>query len=231
MGFFKNLVDGVKSAGGWVLDHSSDIAPVVGTVGKVAAELLVLNNSTSSFSVNAITESQSNETKGNESGSQQSAKFHQNFAYVSDQLAAIAKAGVSAPLKTTGNSATVDDGLVGLWTDPEGLSSDGKPSTSIYHDLSAFMGTMNIPVSWKDDSGLVHDTVNELGQVLFAKTGPQDLAELSQGEDPLGKVNAEVPTQDGFVHACHVYYPIPMGKDGEQYSLHSAIHFSYTTNA
>ncbi|KAF5975596.1 hypothetical protein FCOIX_7637 [Fusarium coicis] len=231
MGFFKNLFDGVKSAGGWVLDHSSNIPPVVGTVGKVAADLLLLNNSTNSFSVNAITESQSNEMKGTESESQQLAKFHQNFAYVNDQLATTAKAGVEASPKKAGKTTTIDDGLVGLWTDPEGLSSDGKPSTSMYHDLSAFMGTMNIPVSWKDDSGVDHDTVNELGQILFAKTGPQDLAALAKSEDPISKVNAEVPTQDGFVHACHVYYPIPMGKDGERYSLHSAIHLSYAMNA
>ncbi|KAF5568756.1 hypothetical protein FNAPI_34 [Fusarium napiforme] len=230
MGFLKGIFDSVKSAGGWVLDHSSDIAPAVGTVGKVA-HLLLLDTSTNTFSVNAITESQSNEKESNEAGSQQLAKFHQNFAYVSDQLAATAKAGVDAPLKTTGKTATVDDDLVGLWTDPEGLSSDGKLSTSMYHDLSAFMGTMNIPVSWKDDSGVAHDTVNEVGQVLFAKTGPQGLAELAKSDDPVGKVKAEVPTQDGFVHACHVYYPIPMRKDGEQYSLHSAIHLSYTTNA
>ncbi|KAF5604785.1 hypothetical protein FPANT_1378 [Fusarium pseudoanthophilum] len=130
-----------------------------------------------------------------------------------------------------GKTNTIDDDLVGLWREPQGLSPDGKPSTSMYHDLSAFMGTMNIPVSWKDDSGLVHDTVNELGQVLFAKTGPQDLAELAKSEDPIGKVNAEISTQDGLLQACHVYYPIPMGNEGGHYSLHSAIHLSYNTNA
>ncbi|KAF5577587.1 hypothetical protein FPCIR_12031 [Fusarium pseudocircinatum] len=221
MGFFDNLWDGVKSAGGWAIDHAGDIASVVGTVGRVAGLL-----GTNSFATNAIPEKEANNTD-----SQKLAKYHQNFAYVSDRLAATASAGVKAPPKMTGKTKTIDDGLVGLWTDPEGLSSDGKPSTSMYHDLSAFMGTMNIPVSWKDDSGLVHDTVNELGRVLFAKTGPQDLAELSKSEDPIGKVNAEVPTQDGSVHACHVYYPIPVGKDGEHYSLHSAIHLNYTTNA
>ncbi|KAF5542350.1 hypothetical protein FPHYL_11534 [Fusarium phyllophilum] len=204
MGFFDNIWDGVKSA---------------------AESLMLLQNSNPSLTANAIPESQANETR-----SQQLAKYHQKFAYVSDRLAAAAKAGVKAPSKTTGKTTTVDDGLVGLWTDPKGLSSDGKPSISMYKDLSAFMGTMNIPVSWKDDSGLVHDTVNELGQILFAKTGPEDLAVFSKSENPIGTVNAEVPTQDGFVHASHVYYPIPMGKDGEHYSLHSAIHLSYTTN-
>ncbi|CVL02628.1 uncharacterized protein FMAN_00131 [Fusarium mangiferae] len=222
MGFFDNLWDGVKSAGGWVLDHSGDIASAVGTVGKIAG-LLTLDNSTHAFAADTTLNSQEIETD-----SQKLAKYHQNFASVSDQLTVTAKSGVKAPPKTTGQTTTVDDSLVGLWTDPKGLSSDGKPSTSMYHDLSAFMGTMNIPVSWKDDSGHVHDTVNEIGQVFFAKTGPQDLAELSKSENPIAKVNAEVSTQDGYIHACHVYYPIPMGNGNS--SLHSAIHLSYTTN-
>lgn len=36
MGFFDSIIDGVKSAGGWALDHAGDIANVVGTVAKVA---------------------------------------------------------------------------------------------------------------------------------------------------------------------------------------------------
>ncbi|KAG5743823.1 hypothetical protein H9Q70_013465 [Fusarium xylarioides] len=226
MGFFDNIWDGVKSAGQWAIDHSADIAPVIGAVGKAAASLTLLQDNNPSFAANAIPESQANETR-----SQQLAKYHQKFAYVSDRLAATAKAGFKAPSETTGKTTTVDDSLVGLWTDPKGLSSDGNPSISMYKDLSAFMGTMNIPVSWKDDSGLVQDTVNELGQVLFAKTGPQDLAVLYRSENPIGKVNAEVPTTDGYVHACHVYYPIPMGNGGENNSLHSAIHLNYTTKA
>ncbi|KAG5771240.1 hypothetical protein H9Q72_002148 [Fusarium xylarioides] len=226
MGFFDNIWDGVKSAGQWTIDHSADIAPVIGAVGKAAASLMLLQDSNPSLTANAIPETQGNETR-----SQQLAKYHQKFAYVSDRLAATAKAGVKPPSKTTGKTTTVDDGLVGLWTDPKGLSSDGNPSISMYKNLSAFMGTMNILFSWKDNSGLVHDTVNEIGQILFAKTGPQDLAVLSKSENSIDKVNAEVPTQNGFVHACHVYYPIPMGNGGESNSLHSAIHLSYTTNA
>ncbi|GKT52550.1 uncharacterized protein ColSpa_12731 [Colletotrichum spaethianum] len=36
MGFWSSLVDGVSSAGQWVLNHSGDISSVVGTVTKVA---------------------------------------------------------------------------------------------------------------------------------------------------------------------------------------------------
>ncbi|KAF5647795.1 uncharacterized protein FTJAE_1478 [Fusarium tjaetaba] len=226
MGFFDNIWDGVKSAGQWAIDHAADITPVIGAVGEAAASFSLLQDSNPSFAANASPGSQPNDTR-----SQQLAKYHQKFAYVSNRLAANAKAGVKPPSKTTGRTTTLDDVLVGLWTDPKGLSSDGNPSVSMYKDLSAFMGTMNIPFSWQDNSGLVHDTVNEIGQVLFAKTGPQDLAELAKSGDPFGKVNTEVLTQDGLVQACHVYYPIPMGKDGKHYSLHSAIHLSYTTNA
>ncbi|PNP81446.1 hypothetical protein FNYG_05252 [Fusarium nygamai] len=226
MGLFSNIWDGIKSAGRWVIDHAGDIASAVAAVAKVASHLLTLDTSTPSFAANAILKSQENATE-----SQMLAAYHENFGYASDRLAATAKAGVKAPPKMTGKTITIDDGLVGLWTYPEGLSSDGNPSASMYQDLSAFMGTMNIPVSWKDDSGVVHDTVNELGQVLFAKTGPKDLTVLSKSENPIVEVNAEVPTQDGFIHACHVYYPIPMGNGEERNSLHSAIRLSYTTKA
>lgn len=224
MGLFDNLWDGIKSAGQWALDHSSDIASVVGAVGKVAGLLVPMDNSTQSFADDALIQSQVNEPD-----SQKLAAYHEQFSYVSDQLAATARAGVKAPPNMDGNTTIIHDGVVGLWRDPSGLSPDGKPSTSMYQDLSALMGITNIPVSWKDDSGLVHDTVNEIGQILFANTGPQDLAVLDKSENPIAKVNAEVPTQDGILHACHVYYPIPMGKGGD-YSLHSAIHLSYTTN-
>ncbi|KAF4947579.1 hypothetical protein FGADI_10310 [Fusarium gaditjirri] len=226
MGLFGNLWDGIKSAGQWAINHSADIAPVLGAVGKAAGILLFQDKSVPSFVADAILESQANETD-----SQKLAKYPERFAYVSSQLAATAKSGVPAPPKLTGKITTIDDGVVGLWRDPNGLSFNGTPSTSMYQDLSAFMGTMNIPLSWKDESGHVHDTVDDIGQTLFANNGPQDLAVLANSENPIVKVKATAPTQDGSVQACHVYYPIPMGKGGEDTSLHSAIHLSYTTNA
>ncbi|SCV50607.1 uncharacterized protein FFB14_11525 [Fusarium fujikuroi] len=226
MGWFVNLLDGVKSAGQWLIDHSGDIAPVLGAVGKAASYLLPLDNSVPDFAASAIIANQDNE-----SGSKRLADFPQNFAYVSGRLAAAAKAGVKAIPKMAGKTITIDDGLVGLWTDPTGLSFNGKPSTSMYQDLSAFMGTMSIPVFWTDGSGVVHDTVNDIGQILFANSGSQDLAELAGSDSPIATIKATVPTQDGFLYACHVYYPIPMGKGGADTSLHSAIHLIYTAKA
>ncbi|KAF5674791.1 hypothetical protein FCIRC_7656 [Fusarium circinatum] len=226
MGLFGNLWDGVKSAGQWALDHSANIAPVVKAVGDAASHLLLMDNSNSDFAAAAVPESLANET-----GSQQLAKYPQTFAYVSRRLAATAKEGVQANPEMAGKTTTIEDGLVGLWTDPNGLSFDGSPSISMYQDLSAFVGTMNIPVSWTDSSGDVRDTVHEIGQILFANSGPQSLAAVAGSDNPIVRIMAEVPTQSGFIHACHVYYPIPMGKAGEEFSLHSAIHIRYTTNA
>ncbi|RBA11153.1 hypothetical protein FPRO05_04326 [Fusarium proliferatum] len=226
MGLFSNIWDGIKSAGQWAIEHSADIGSVVKAVAKAAELLIALDNSIPGFTSDAILQSQANETD-----SQKLYKYPRRFAYVSDQLAATAKAGVKATSQPTGKTTTIDDGLVGLWTDPNGLSFDGKPSTSMYQDLSAFMGTMNIPLSWKDDSGLVHDTVNDIGQILFVNSGPQDLTALAGSDNPIVRINAEAATENGTLHACHVYYPIPMGKAGEDFSLHSAIHLIYTTNA
>ncbi|KAF5649987.1 hypothetical protein F52700_426 [Fusarium sp. NRRL 52700] len=223
MGLFGNILDGIKSAGQWAIDHSADIAPVIGAVGKAAGALLAVDNNIPGFTPDA-----SLEIKANETGSQQLAKYPQRFAYVSRQLAATAKEAVQA---MAGKTTTIEDGLVGLWTDPNGLSFDGSPSISMYQDLSAFMGTMNIPVSWKDSSGTVHDTVKDIGQILFSNSGTRSLAARAGSDDPIKTVTAEAPTQNGFIHACHVYYPIPMGKAGEDISLHSAIYISYTTNA
>ncbi|KAF4429952.1 hypothetical protein FACUT_8992 [Fusarium acutatum] len=226
MGLFGNLWDGIKSAGQWAIDHSANIAPVLEAVGKAAGALVLMDNSNTAFAADAVPESLANET-----GSQQLARYPQTFAYVSARLAATAKEGLNTFPKKAGKTTTIDDGLVGLWTDPNGLSFDGKPSISMYQDLSAFMGTMNIPVSWTDSSGVVHDTVNDIGQILFANTGPQSLAALAGNDNSIVRVNAEAPTQNGTLHACHVYYPIPMGKAGEDISLHSAIHLIYTTSA
>jgi len=225
MGLFNNIWDGIKSAGQWAIEHAADVSQVVGAVAKAAAFLLTLDNSIPSSTRDAIFQNQENKTD-----SQKLSEYPGTFAYVSDQLAATAKAGVKAPPKIAGKTTTITDSLVGLWTEPTGLSFDGEPSTSMYQDLSAFMGTMNIPLSWKDNSGHFHDTVNEIGQMLFANSGPQHLAALAGSESPIAKDIAEVPTQNGFLRACHVYYPIPMGKAGEDFSLHSAIHLMYTTN-
>ncbi|KAF4497410.1 hypothetical protein FAGAP_6432 [Fusarium agapanthi] len=160
MGLFGNLWDGVKSAGQWAIDHSANIAPVVKAVGNAASALL-MDNSNTGFATAAVPESLANET-----GSQQLAKYPQTFAYVSHRLAAAAKEGVQANPEMASKTTIIEVGLVGLWTDPNGLSFDGSPSISMYQDLSAFMGTMNIPVSWTDSSGDVHDTVHEIGQIL-----------------------------------------------------------------
>ncbi|RBQ72056.1 hypothetical protein FVER14953_09860 [Fusarium verticillioides] len=164
------------------------------------------------------------------------ATYAATFAYASARLAATAKEGAKKatgvfpnPAGKTNTTNTTEDGLVGLWTDPNGLSFNENPSVSMYQDLSAFMGTMNIPLFWKDDE-TVRDTVHDVGQTLFATIERQGHPTPTDGGNPIVTINGEVPIQGGLIRACHVYYPIPMGKAGEDISLHSAIHLIYTTN-
>ena len=78
MGFWGSLVDGAKSAGGWVLNHSGDIAKTVGTVVKV---------------VGVIGPLQVNATTTDDSGTQIK-DFFNNFDIASDKLAGIAKSAL-----------------------------------------------------------------------------------------------------------------------------------------
>jgi len=228
MGFFGNLWDGIKSAGQWAIQNSASITPVLEAVGKAAASVILADENIShEFAEYTLA------ARAGASDQQKLTTFPADFQYVSDQLAARAKkevkAQVAAAPKIQGKTTTTDDGVVGLFRDPNGLSYNNKPSTSMYQDLSAFMGTMNIPFSWKDSAGTIHDAVNDIGQILFANNGQQALALLAAEDDPVVSVHASAPTKNGMVHAVHAYYPIPMGKGGKDHSLHSAIHISYTT--
>ena len=228
MGFFSNLWDGIKSAGQWAIQNSATITPVLEAVGKAAAAAILADENISpEFAEYTLA------ARANESDQDKLAAFPQRFAYVSDKLAARAKLGAKARLasapKLEGKTTTTDDGIVGLCRDPNGLSFNGKPSTSMYHDLAAFMGTMNIPFSWTDKSGIIHDVVNDIGMAIFANNGREALAALSENDDPVKVVGASAPTEKGWVHAVHAYYPIPMGMGGKDHSLHSAVHITYTT--
>nr|RBQ94357.1 hypothetical protein FVER53263_09860 [Fusarium verticillioides] len=144
------------------------------------------------------------------------ATYAATFAYASARLAATAKEGAKKatgvfpnPAGKTNTTNTTEDGLVGLWTDPNGLSFNENPS--------------------KDDE-TIRDTVHDVGQTLFATIERQGHPGPTDGGNPIVTINGEVPIQGGLIRACHIYYPIPMGKAGEDISLHSAIHLIYTTN-
>ncbi|KAF4449355.1 hypothetical protein F53441_7334 [Fusarium austroafricanum] len=223
MSLFGNLLDGVKSAGQWAIDHSGNITPALAAVSRAAGILFSPDGS--------IQQKETLLALTGDTDQQNLANFSKTFTFVSHQLAVKAvNAVVRNSENVKGMSGLVQDSVVGLWRYPTGLSHNGEPSTSMYQDLSAIMGSMNIPVSWTDSSGKTNDTVNDIGKALFASTSLEGLSPLLESENPIVTVLAEAPTQDGIIHAAHVYYPIPMGKSTLEYSLHSAICIKCTTN-
>ncbi|KAF5011897.1 hypothetical protein FDECE_2030 [Fusarium decemcellulare] len=223
MSFFGDLWDGIKSGGQWVLDHAGDIASAVSTVGKAAASLLATDTSNADFLASSALYPQSQEARIFGSSS-----FSRDFTYVSNRLAVEAKKRATGFSPPTGATFNTEDELVGLWRDPNGLSHNGELSQTMYQDLSIFMASLGIPVSYTDNGGNFHNTVVDVGKSLFAGTAAAQLAEALRGDDLITNVTTKVSTEDGIIHAAHAYYPIPMGNEGQDFALHSAIYILYS---
>lgn len=142
MGFWSSLIDGVKSAGGWVLDHSGDIASAVGTVAKIAGTFAVAADS-------------GDETAKMAAHQKHLEEFHRNFDTASGLLEKAARkaskqvsekaAGVwSFPLGEFAADNCVKDYFTGIWKNLSSLLLDGTPAVLMYQDLSKWIGALSV---------------------------------------------------------------------------------------
>ena len=209
MGLFSNLLNGVKSAGMWALNHSGDIAGVVDAVAQVAGVLEIPRDT----------------PRLEDAHSDNLNQFHQNFAAVSRKLEKTARksAAVSSKeLHSHDKQTILTDSVTGIWKDPVGLTPASRPTQTMYEDLSRFLGQMNVPTAFpkKDDP---NDVVHQLGSALFKLKDP---SKIGSHPDTLS-TKLEVP--GGVITAAHTYYYLPMGHAGAQNSVHSAVAVKYAT--
>ncbi|KAK8053302.1 hypothetical protein PG996_012603 [Apiospora saccharicola] len=140
MGFFSSLIDGAKSAGGWVLDHAGDIASAVSTVAKVANNFTSLKDNRGPDHITHLEE------------------FQKNLKIASTELQYTAKnlaLDINSRRAKTTNSNDSDancDSVTGVWKDPAPLNINGEPSVPMYQDLSKWLASMGAPADAIDET-------------------------------------------------------------------------------
>lgn len=211
MGFWGSLVDGVKSAGGWVLDHAGDIAGAVGTVAKIAGTFAVAAES-------------GDETAKMAAHQKHLDEFHRNFDTASGKLEKEAKRASkkaskkalsvrSFPADEFATEDSVKDRFTGIWKNPSALLSDGTPAVPMYQDLSKWIGALGVPHSQS------LDVASEVGKALFAIDAPVGEAKIKTTSfpytDPKGKWTLDLG---------HAYYPLPLGASSSEHCWHSCVY-------
>jgi hypothetical protein len=214
MGFWSSLIDGVKSAGGWVLDHSGDIASAVGTVAKIAGTFAVAADS-------------GDETAKMAAHQKHLEEFHRNFDTASGLLEKAArKASKQASEKAAGVRSfppgefaadnCVKDYFTGIWKNPSALLPDGTPAVPMYQDLSKWMGALGVPPSQS------LDIASEVGKALFAN----DTYSVKAGEAKINTTQFSYTEPKGkwTLDLGHAYYPLPMGASSSEHCWHSCVY-------
>lgn len=212
MGFWDSLVEGAKSAGGWVLDHSGDIASAVGTVAKIAGAFAF----TADEEIDHATHLE---------------EFHTNFKTASLKLQKAARdaagdATASAQRTLSADFAAsnqVRDSVTGVWKNPAPLLDDGTPAVPMYQDLSKWISALGVPAN---DT---LDTAFYVGQALFADTNNALKAKtMAEGGDfQVTKFPYTDPNGKWTLDCGHAFYPLPLGAASTDNSWHSCIYGIY----
>lgn len=229
MGFFSSLIDGAKSAGQWVINHSGQISEAVGVVAKVATLIPVAEGMEAEAFI-------AHDTKTHVD------KFAANFAKATALLEQEAKtAADTADTEKLeihcGDQPTVtSDTVSGIVTQPAttettsvtgSRGSDAEPYAPLvlYEDLSKFLGQMGVPgvVGTKT----ITDVTAQLGLGLFAKPTITDRSNLASPVNTIASTIIDREKQWTLVVA-HAHYAIPMGEAGKKDAWHSAFHAKFT---
>lgn len=206
MGFWSGLIEGAKSAGGWVLDHAGTISTVVNTVAKIAG----------SFAL---------DSSGEPDHQSHLADFHTNFKTASTMLQQRAKKDANKlglqpdnflnPDEFAAEEAVLDS-FTGIWTDPVTLSPGGLPAIPMYQDLSKWLATLGVPPNV--------DAATPVAQALFANTDDDET-----NDDPIQGVPFRFKGPGGkwILDTAHAYYPLPLGTSADDKSWHSCIYAKF----
>jgi len=210
MGFWSSLVEGAKSAGGWVLDHAGDIAGAVGTVAKIAGAVVVLEDGTIDHAAHLD-------------------EFQKNFKQASFKLQQAAKRSVidsaldpkqAAFRASIAGDYSVEnvnlDSFTGVWKSPT-VTVAGKPPIPMYSDVSKWLAALGVPASKTDDMALY------LAQTLFANKNED---KSSASADGIQTVNFSTtdPNGDYTLDVAHSYYVLPMQEKVSETCWHSCVY-------
>ena len=224
MEFFGKFLEGIRSAGVWALNNSSDMAGVVDTVARNAGSIASSESPTVGFK------------SDDDDGSSNVEDYHQNFKLVSTYLLQTAKAEAqklnnSNTVQPNDKTIILDDGVSGIFKNPAGLTPDGHPTHTIYTDLSKFLGQMNVPLSVSSSENKdTTDVAYELGRALFANDATAGPLDNDEDWPKTVTFNLSWPDGSGTIRSAHTYYPLPMDQSGKQNILHSAMYVEYKTS-
>ena len=160
MGFFTNLIDGVKSAGAWTLNNAGNIAGAVNAVAKVGGVAAV------SIGTNNDVDDETRKLQD----------FHQNFDKASKKLDTLARnlvPKVEDEPESGKKQIDLVDSVTGIFKNQATLTPDLLPTHTMYEDLSKFLGQMNVPTSIQSEETTV-DVINSIGTSLFKLQSPED---------------------------------------------------------
>ncbi|KAJ1337228.1 hypothetical protein MN608_00079 [Microdochium nivale] len=211
MGFWSNLVEGAKSAGGWVLDHSGDIATAVGTVAKIAGNLMVLEDGVEVDHASHLED------------------FHKNFKMATFKLQQAAKGAANDPklnahqlkLRASVQNDYLEsevnlDSFTGVWKTPATLVN-GEPAVHMYADLSKWLSALGVPAN------ATVDVAEQAAKALFVEaTNGKALAKT----DAIGSTVFTLTDPDGAwtLDCGHAYYALPLGATASEKCWHSCIY-------
>ncbi|KXJ87297.1 hypothetical protein Micbo1qcDRAFT_179169 [Microdochium bolleyi] len=208
MGFWSSLVEGAKSAGGWVLDHAGDIAGAVGTVARIAGKVILLEDGTLDHASHLE-------------------DFHKNFKLASFKLQQTAKGVVlkgsldakEAELRASNahdySAENVNlDSFTGVWKSPSTLVK-GQPVVTMYSDLSKWLASLGVPAT------ATVDIAQSFGKTIFAN-------ESSTLADPntISSISFNISDPNGAwtLDCAHAYYALPLQAKVNDKCWHSCIY-------
>ncbi|KAE8156101.1 hypothetical protein BDV40DRAFT_306391 [Aspergillus tamarii] len=222
MGFWGNLWEGVKTAGKWVIDNSSDLMAAGKAVANVAG-VLVLDEEGKDV-LEAADQKKVADQK-------EISTLHKNYLTASENLQKKAQNPPKEPLK---GATTTDDIACGIWVNPTAVTEENPPTVEIYKDISKLLTLSGAPPKIKTKSYQPEEDLADLMTKALFANAPVSFYSLEAGgyeNEPVEVTKAGPFTHhDGTfsVGGIHAYYDIPLGQKAPTQSWHGAIKIQTT---
>lgn len=210
MGWWSSFTDGISHAASWAVDHSGDIAKVVGTVAKVGGMLAA--------------EAGDLKVEDDPSTLPTMAQHHQNFVKATDFLIQQAEGATKSLAALDSTTTTTKNTIAGLWQQPVSSDLSGAPTVGMYQDLSKILTISNCPPTYTLSDGTIRDTANDIGKAIFANA--PGFAVNPGDPVPIEKPGFQFANGDNslVIKGCHAYYAIPLGTRVTDAAWHGALH-------
>lgn len=219
MSIFGSLIGAIPTAARWLIGNSGVIGDVVGTIAKVAG-VATVQDEDGTFILVPQADCPSDCPGGGHSV-QSLQKNIQKAAKVLDDVAG----GVQKPEEGEGDVKSAKMNV--LWTEPSTTVS-GVPSTDMYRDLAMMLREKDIPLSFSDSAGNPLDVPYRLAQAMFANAGAKGTIIQIDEKTAIEHTDLRIPSKHNecVINARHAYYRVPMGKGGDDFAWHAALHLN-----